>query len=158
MDHTQLSILDLGIIAVYLLSMVAVGVYPVEEVRDGGHVVLYADIGNLPGDAGEDEHAQKIGNRGEHRLEAAGVGGQTESLPCSGDFDVRAGNGNRKEQVHMDHTQLSVLDLSIIGLYLAAMVAVGVYFVRRIKNTGDYYVAGRSLESLGAIAILYKKF
>lgn len=45
----------------------------------------------------------------------------------------------------MDHTQLSVLDLAIIGLYLVTMVAVGVYFVRRIKDTGDYYVAGRSL-------------
>ena len=43
----------------------------------------------------------------------------------------------------MDHTQLSVLDLGIIGFYLIAMVAVGVYFVRRIKDTGDYYVAGR---------------
>ena len=52
----------------------------------------------------------------------------------------------------MDHTQLSVLDLSIIGLYLAAMVAVGVYFVRRIKNTGDYYVAGRSLGPLVMMA------
>lgn len=45
----------------------------------------------------------------------------------------------------MDHTQLSVLDLGIIGLYLIAMVAVGVYFVRRVKDAGDYYVAGRSL-------------
>lgn len=45
----------------------------------------------------------------------------------------------------MDHTQLSVLDLGIIGLYLVTMVAVGIYFVRRIKDTGDYYVAGRSL-------------
>lgn len=44
----------------------------------------------------------------------------------------------------MDHTQLSILDLGIIAVYLLSMVAVGVYFVRRIKNTGDYYVAGRS--------------
>lgn len=45
----------------------------------------------------------------------------------------------------MDHTQLSVIDLAIIAAYLLAMVAVGVYFMKRIKNTGDYYVAGRSL-------------
>ena len=45
----------------------------------------------------------------------------------------------------MDHTQLSVIDLFIIGAYLLAMVLVGVYFMKRIKNTGDYYVAGRSL-------------
>ena len=45
----------------------------------------------------------------------------------------------------MDHTQLSVIDLFIIGAYLVSMVAVGVYFMKQIKNTGDYYVAGRSL-------------
>ena len=45
----------------------------------------------------------------------------------------------------MDHTQLSVIDLFIIGAYLLAMVLVGVYFMKRIKNTGDYYVAGRTL-------------
>lgn len=52
----------------------------------------------------------------------------------------------------MDHTQLSVLDLGIIALYLVTMVAVGIYFVRRIKNTGDYYVAGRSLGPLVMMA------
>ena len=41
----------------------------------------------------------------------------------------------------MDHTQLSVIDLFIIGAYLVSMVAVGVYFMKRIKNTGDNYVA-----------------
>ena len=52
----------------------------------------------------------------------------------------------------MDHTQLSVLDLAIIAVYLITMVAVGIYFVRRIKNTGDYYVAGRSLGPLVMMA------
>ena len=52
----------------------------------------------------------------------------------------------------MDHTQLSILDLGIIAVYLLSMVAVGVYFVRRIKNTGDYYVAGRSLGPLVMMA------
>lgn len=45
----------------------------------------------------------------------------------------------------MDNNALSTLDLVIIGLYLIAMVAVGLFFVKRIKNAGDYYVAGRSL-------------
>ena len=52
----------------------------------------------------------------------------------------------------MDHTQLSPLDLGIIALYLITMVAVGIYFVRRIKNTGDYYVAGRTLGPLVMMA------
>ena len=44
----------------------------------------------------------------------------------------------------MDHSLLSIWDLLIIGAYLLLMVLVGVYSVRRIQNTGDYYVAGRS--------------
>lgn len=39
----------------------------------------------------------------------------------------------------------TTLDLIIIVIYLAGMLGVGVYFVKRIKNTGDYYVAGRTL-------------
>lgn len=45
----------------------------------------------------------------------------------------------------MIHNELHIIDLIIIGAYLVTMVLVGVYFVRRVKNTGDYYVAGRSL-------------
>ena len=45
----------------------------------------------------------------------------------------------------MIHNELHFIDLAIIGAYLVAMVLVGVYCVRRVKNTGDYYVAGRSL-------------
>lgn len=52
----------------------------------------------------------------------------------------------------MNHGELSVLDLIIVGLYLVTMVVVGVYFVKRIKNTGDYYVAGRSLGPLVMMA------
>lgn len=37
------------------------------------------------------------------------------------------------------------LDLIIIVCYLAGMLGVGVFFARKIKNTGDYYVAGRTL-------------
>ena len=52
----------------------------------------------------------------------------------------------------MNHGELSALDLIIIGAYLIAMVTIGVHFVRRIKNTGDYYVAGRSIGPLVMMA------
>ena len=41
--------------------------------------------------------------------------------------------------------ELTNLDLVIIVLYMISMLFVGVWFVKRIKNTGDYYVAGRTL-------------
>lgn len=44
----------------------------------------------------------------------------------------------------MVHSELNTLDLVIVAVYLLAMVAVGVYSVKRIKNTGDYFVAGHS--------------
>ncbi|MBQ9045115.1 MAG: sodium:solute symporter family protein [Oscillospiraceae bacterium] len=44
----------------------------------------------------------------------------------------------------MNHSEISWIDLGIVGIYLVAMILIGVHFVRRIKNTGDYYVAGRS--------------
>ena len=52
----------------------------------------------------------------------------------------------------MDHSQLSTWDLLIIGAYLVILVLVGVYSVKRIKNTGDYYVAGRSFGPLVLMA------
>lgn len=44
----------------------------------------------------------------------------------------------------LNHSELSVWDLIIVGIYLLAMVFIGVYAIRRIKNSKDYYVAGRS--------------
>lgn len=44
----------------------------------------------------------------------------------------------------MNHSEISVWDLAIIAVYLLVMVSIGVYFIRRVKNSGDYYVAGRS--------------
>lgn len=41
--------------------------------------------------------------------------------------------------------ELTVLDLTIIVLYMIGMLLVGVWFVKRIRNTGDFYVAGRTL-------------
>lgn len=44
----------------------------------------------------------------------------------------------------MNHSELTGLDLGIIGLYLVGMVLIGVLCVRRVKNADDYYTAGRS--------------
>lgn len=44
----------------------------------------------------------------------------------------------------MVHSELNTLDLLIVAAYLLAMVGIGVYSVKRIKNTGDYFVAGHS--------------
>ena len=52
----------------------------------------------------------------------------------------------------MNHGVLSIWDLVIIGAYLILMVLVGVYSVKRIKNAGDYYVAGRSFGPLVLMA------
>lgn len=45
----------------------------------------------------------------------------------------------------MDHTQIHAIDLIIIGTYLVAMIFIGVFFVRKIHNTSDFYVAGRTM-------------
>ena len=44
----------------------------------------------------------------------------------------------------MNHSEITALDLGIIGLYLAGMVLIGVLSVRKVKNADDYYTAGRS--------------
>ncbi len=43
---------------------------------------------------------------------------------------------------------MSWIDISILCLYILAMLGVGVYFMRRNKTTDDYYVGGRELSSL----------
>ena len=40
---------------------------------------------------------------------------------------------------------MTPLDMVIIVVYMLGMLGIGVWFVRRIKNTKDYYVAGRTL-------------
>lgn len=52
----------------------------------------------------------------------------------------------------MNHSQLSIWDLIIIGIYLLTMISVGIYAVKRIKSRGDYYVAGRSFGPLVLMA------
>ncbi|MBE6932824.1 MAG: sodium:solute symporter family protein [Ruminococcaceae bacterium] len=44
----------------------------------------------------------------------------------------------------MDHSQIQFIDLVLIIAYLLGMLLIGVFTVKRIKNTQDYYVAGRS--------------
>ena len=44
----------------------------------------------------------------------------------------------------MELHEITTVDYIIVGIYIAAMVLIGVYFVRKIKNPGDYYVAGHS--------------
>lgn len=43
---------------------------------------------------------------------------------------------------------MHVVDLTIIGLYLLAMLGVGLYFMRRNEGGEDYYVGGRKMGSL----------
>src|SRR5690554_2144040 len=43
---------------------------------------------------------------------------------------------------------MSWIDISIFICYLGAMLGVGFYFLRKNKNTDDYYVGGRGLRSL----------
>lgn len=52
----------------------------------------------------------------------------------------------------MDHSQFSGIDLGIIAVYLVAMVFIGIVCVKRVKNSGDYYVAGRSFGPLVLMA------
>ena len=37
---------------------------------------------------------------------------------------------------------ITTLDLVIIGAYLAFMLGIGIWFIRRIKGETDFYVAG----------------
>ncbi|CAN4009885.1 Undecaprenyl-diphosphatase, partial [Dysosmobacter welbionis] len=46
---------------------------PFKQLRDRGDPVLHPDIRDLPGDAGENEHSQKVWNCGKDRLEAVGI-------------------------------------------------------------------------------------
>ncbi|MCC8357284.1 MAG: sodium:solute symporter family protein, partial [Oscillospiraceae bacterium] len=52
----------------------------------------------------------------------------------------------------MSGIQISGWDLVIIGVYLLVMVLLGVTSIRRIRNAGDYYVAGRSFGPLVLMA------
>ena len=40
---------------------------------------------------------------------------------------------------------ISVFDWLIVAVYLLSMLGIGVYFTRKVKNTTDYFLAGRSL-------------
>ena len=52
----------------------------------------------------------------------------------------------------MNHGELHAIDLVIVAVYLVAMVYIGVSMIKRIKNSGDYYVAGHSFGPLVLMA------
>ena len=52
----------------------------------------------------------------------------------------------------MVHNELHAIDLGIIAAYLIAMVTIGVVMVKRVQNTDDYYLGGRSFGSLVLMA------
>lgn len=52
----------------------------------------------------------------------------------------------------MNHSELHLIDLLIVGAYLLTMVGVGVYSIKRIKGAGDYFVAGHSFGPLVLMA------
>lgn len=52
----------------------------------------------------------------------------------------------------MSTVQISTFDVAIVAVYLIAMVVIGVCLVRRVRNTDDFYVAGRSLGPLVLMA------
>lgn len=52
----------------------------------------------------------------------------------------------------MNHSEISVWDLVIIAVYLVTMISIGVYSIRRVKGSEDYYVAGRSFGPLVLMA------
>jgi len=43
---------------------------------------------------------------------------------------------------------MHIADLLIFGFYLVAMLGVGIYFLRRNKDTDDYFVGGRGMSSI----------
>ena len=50
------------------------------------------------------------------------------------------------------HSEITALDLGIIGVYLVGMVLVGILCVRKVKNADDYYTAGHSFGPLVLMA------
>ena len=43
---------------------------------------------------------------------------------------------------------MHTLDLIIFGIYLAVMLGIGFYFLRKNENTDDYFVGGRKMSSV----------
>ncbi len=58
----------------------------------------------------------------------------------------------QKGELLMDHSQLHMIDLAIIVVYLISMVSIGFVVVKRINNSDDYYTAGRSFGPLVLMA------
>ena len=58
----------------------------------------------------------------------------------------------QERKVLMVHNQLHTIDLVIIGVYLAAMVTVGLVVVKKVRHMDDYYLGGRSFGPLVLMA------
>ncbi len=58
----------------------------------------------------------------------------------------------QERKVLMVHNQLHTIDLVIIGVYLAAMVTVGLVVVKKVRDMDDYYLGGRSFGPLVLMA------
>ena len=58
----------------------------------------------------------------------------------------------QERKVLMVHNQLHTIDLVIIGVYLAAMVAIGLVVVKKVRDMDDYYLGGRSFGPLVLMA------
>lgn len=56
---------------------------------------------------------------------------------------IYAVNLLRKENGYM--SEITSLDIGIVGAYLVGMLLIGVYFVKRVKNSEDFYTADHSL-------------
>ena len=50
--------------------------------------------------------------------------------------------------------QITGWDLAIILAYMVMIAAVGILSQRKVKNTKDYYVAGRSLPTFALVATI----
>ena len=50
--------------------------------------------------------------------------------------------------------QISGLDLAIIVAYMVMIASVGILSQRKVKDTKDYYVAGRSLPAFVLVATI----
>jgi len=49
---------------------------------------------------------------------------------------------------HPSLAAISSIDWGVIGLYAIGMVAVGLYYSRKINNTEDYLLGGRQMKPL----------
>ena len=52
----------------------------------------------------------------------------------------------------MVHNEIHAIDLTIVGVYLVAMVLIGLVVVKKVRSMDDYYLGGRSFGTLVLMA------